>query len=101
MVMMFVGGVVADGKVRLLEVSLYAKGPRKGDVCPDVAFHEENASRYTWNNTPHPCVHEPRSRKSRQTKWINTLVVGRINLHSQVRSDLKSILMEQFNEGVI
>jgi hypothetical protein len=31
----------ADGKVRLLEVSLYAKGPRKGDVCPDVAFHEE------------------------------------------------------------
>ena len=33
----------ADGKVRLLEVSLYAKGPRKGDVCRDVAFHEENA----------------------------------------------------------
>ncbi len=33
----------ADGKVRLLEVSLYAKGPRKGDVCCDVAFHEENA----------------------------------------------------------
>ena len=28
-------------KVRLLEVSLYAKGPRKGDMCPDVAFHEE------------------------------------------------------------
>ena len=41
----------ADGKVRLLEVSLYAKGPRKGDRCPDVAFHEENASRYTWNNS--------------------------------------------------
>ena len=56
MVMMFVGGVVADGKVRLLEVSLYAKGPRKGDVCPDVAFHEEIMpkipSRYTWNNSP-------------------------------------------------
>jgi len=32
---------IADGKVRLLEVSLYAKGPRKGDVCPDVAFHKE------------------------------------------------------------
>jgi hypothetical protein len=30
-------------KVRLLDVSLYAKGPRKGNVCPDVAFHEENA----------------------------------------------------------
>jgi hypothetical protein len=40
----------ADEKVRLLEVSLYAKEPRKGDVCPDVAFHEENTSRYTWNN---------------------------------------------------
>ena len=43
MVMMFVGGVVADGKVRLLDVSLYDKGPRKGNVCRDVAFHEENA----------------------------------------------------------
>ena len=45
-------------KVRLLEVSLYARGPRKGDVCRDVAFHEEIPkipSRYTWNNTPHPC----------------------------------------------
>jgi hypothetical protein len=45
----------ADGKVRLLEVSLYAKGPRKGDVCPDVAFHQEMPkipSRYTWNNNP-------------------------------------------------
>jgi len=40
-------------KVRLLEVSLYARGPRKGDVCRDVAFHEEMSkipSRYTWNN---------------------------------------------------
>ena len=39
--------------VRLLEVSLYARGPRKGDVCRDVAFHEEMPkilSRYTWNN---------------------------------------------------
>jgi hypothetical protein len=47
---------IADGKVRLLEVSIYAKGPRKGDVCPDVAFHEEMPkiplNRYTWNNTP-------------------------------------------------
>ncbi len=33
----------ADGKVRLLEVSLYAKRPRKGNVCRDVAFHEDNA----------------------------------------------------------
>jgi hypothetical protein len=43
----------ADGKVRLLEVSLYAKGPRKCDVCPDVTFHKEMPkipSRYTWNN---------------------------------------------------
>jgi len=42
-------------KVRLLEVSLYARGPRRGDVCRDVAFHEEMPkilSRYTWNNTP-------------------------------------------------
>jgi hypothetical protein len=30
-------------KVRLLDVSLYDKGPRKGNVCRDVAFHEENA----------------------------------------------------------
>ena len=43
----------ADGKVKLLEVSLYAKGPRKGDVCRDVAFHRRMPkipSRYTWNN---------------------------------------------------
>ena len=33
----------ADGKVRLLEVSLYARGPRKGDVCRDVAFPRGNA----------------------------------------------------------
>jgi len=41
-------------KVRLLEVSLYARGPRKGDVCCVVAFHEEMpkiTSRYTWNST--------------------------------------------------
>ena len=38
-------------KVRLL-VSLYARGPRKGDVCRDVALHKEMPkipSRYTWN----------------------------------------------------
>jgi len=37
----------------LLEVSLYARGPRKGDVCHVVAFHEEMPkipSRYTCNN---------------------------------------------------
>jgi len=42
-------------KVRLLEVSLYARGPRKGDVWCDVAFHEEMPkipSRYMWNNSP-------------------------------------------------
>jgi hypothetical protein len=81
----------ADGKVRLLEVSLYAKGPRKGDVCPDVAFHEEMPkipSRYTWNNTPHPCVHGPWSRKSRQTKWINTLV-EKINLQKNQKQKEK------------
>ena len=33
----------ADGNVRLLEVSLYAKGPRKGDVCCHMVFHKENA----------------------------------------------------------
>ena len=41
-------------KVRLL-VSLYARGPRKGDVCRDVALQKEMPkipSRYTWN--PHP-----------------------------------------------
>jgi hypothetical protein len=98
-------------KVRLLEVSLYARGPRKGDVCRDVAFHKEMPkilSRYTWNNTPHPCVHEPWSRKSRQTKWINTLHSWRKNkpaeknkkrnFHFQV--DLKAILMEQCDEDV-
>jgi hypothetical protein len=41
-------------KVRLL-VSLYTRGPRKGDVCRDVALHKEMPkipSRYRWN--PHP-----------------------------------------------
>ncbi len=79
-------------KVRLLEVSLYARGPRKGDVCRVVAFHEEMPkipSRYTWNNTPHPCVHEPWSRKSHQTKLINThIVVEKINLQKNQKEKL-------------
>jgi hypothetical protein len=41
-----------------------------------------------WNNTPHPCVHEPWSRKSRQTKWINTLVVEKINLQKNQKEKL-------------
>jgi hypothetical protein len=47
--------------VRLLEVSLYARGPRKGDVCRDVAFHEEMHKiprRYTWNKHISPDLAE-------------------------------------------
>jgi len=39
-------------KVRLLEVSLYAKGPRKGNACLDVAFHKL-AVLLLVNNTMH------------------------------------------------
>ena len=39
-------------KVRLLDVSLYAKGPRKGNACLDVAFHKL-AVLLLVNNTMH------------------------------------------------
>ncbi len=35
-------GALLMVKVRLLEVSLYARGPRKGNVCHDVAFPRGN-----------------------------------------------------------
>ena len=72
-------------------------------------FHEEIPkipSRYTWNNTPHPCVHDimkqekPPNKVDQYTLWWKKKPAEKAKrMHSQ--ADLKAILMEQCDEDVV
>jgi hypothetical protein len=76
-------------KVRLLEVSLYAKGPRKGDMCPDVAFHEEmpkiplKVHVEQHPSSLRPCAMEHGAGKAAKQSGSNTLVVEKLNLQKK------------------